>query len=420
MQTVPGASDGPTHAPPPMPAWCGHQVDVFDVAYSRMCDKIAASTDFETVRRAHAEFLSNVTVHSYLRDRVRRAARGARLLPLPLTAASLSDGCGWAPDAPRVNHEDAAACHGLHGAGGSRVVGSQGEDPAGGAAASQPRQGERWASVPDCGCKGADSRGAGVRVLTVAVCVGWPHQEFRSNINYLFTLLRPRTGERRSSLMLRMDFNGYFVSLVSASAPRGAAPRASRPASAGSKHGGGRAAAGAGAARDRGAGGRASAAAPRAPSVSSASGGGAAGSQQRDAGRHRRAGSHGVPRVPSSRSMGAASTASIGDADLGIVPLRAPAAGSRTATSRSSVAGAGAAVDISQHLGTMEIGAGGRDQRTYAGTSSGSRGAAGTRPGLSQLRAGSAASRADAASDDAPRPAVATTRSLSYADVFSP
>ena len=73
------------------PRLCGcRQVDVFDVAYSRMCDKITASTDFESVRRAHAEFLSNVTVHSYLRDRVRSLCQ---LLLKPRQCAGASRRC---------------------------------------------------------------------------------------------------------------------------------------------------------------------------------------------------------------------------------------------------------------------------------------------------------------------------------------
>lgn len=48
------------------------QVDVFDAAYSRMIDAIKKSTDFAKVKLAHDEFLTTVTVHSYLRDRVGR------------------------------------------------------------------------------------------------------------------------------------------------------------------------------------------------------------------------------------------------------------------------------------------------------------------------------------------------------------
>ena len=88
------------------------QVDVFDVAYARLCSKISKSTDFESVKRAHQEFLSNVTVHSYLRDRVRGAhylaCRYARLVHTRVYG-------GCVADPARLHHQDAAAGHGLCG-----------------------------------------------------------------------------------------------------------------------------------------------------------------------------------------------------------------------------------------------------------------------------------------------------------------
>lgn len=128
-------------------------VDVLESAHSELRQRVHESRDFDTVLRAHNDFLSRVTLQAFLRDRTRRASI-QHILDDCMSFTHLVD----------------------------RVV----VDPIRKLPSEFPR------------------------LELIA-------KDFRYNTNYLFTLLRSRAGEAAGSLMLRMDFNGFFPKLAQAS-----------------------------------------------------------------------------------------------------------------------------------------------------------------------------------------------------------
>ena len=57
-------------------------MDVIDGAFSALQRRVRSSADFESVQRAHNEFLATVTVNSFLRDRVSQDLQRPGAVPL--------------------------------------------------------------------------------------------------------------------------------------------------------------------------------------------------------------------------------------------------------------------------------------------------------------------------------------------------